>query len=108
MNKKIEFNYKGTDYVLEYNRKAVEFMERQGFVVSELAEKPMLMLPMAFEGLFFKNHKNAKKTDIDEIFDKFKDKSALISTIAEMLNETYSTLQAEPEGTEGNIDWKIV
>lgn len=108
MSKKIEFNYKGTDYVLEYNRKSVEFMERQGFVVSELAEKPMLMLPMAFEGLFFKNHKNIKKSEIDEIFDKFKDKNALISTIAEMLNETYNTLQSEPEGAEGNIDWKIV
>lgn len=108
MNKKIEFNYKGTDYVLEYNRKAVEFIERQGFIVSELAEKPMLMLPMAFEGLFFKNHKNINKSEIEEIFDKFKDKNALISTIAEMLNETYNTLQSEPEGDEGNIDWKVV
>ena len=108
MSKKIEFSYNGTDYVLEYNRKSVEFMERQGFVVSELVEKPMLMLPMAFEGLFFKNHKNIKKSEIDEIFDKFKDKNALISTIAEMLNETYNTLQEEPEGNEGNIDWKVV
>ena len=108
MSKKIEFSYDGTDYVLEYNRKSVEFMERQGFVASELVEKPMLMLPMAFEGLFFKNHKNIKKSQIDEIFDKFKDKNALISTLAEMLQETYNTLQEEPNGNEGNIDWKVV
>ena len=108
MNKRIEFNYKGTDYVLEYNRKSVEFMERQGFIISELATKPMLMLPMAFEGLFFKNHKNIKKSEIDEIYDQFKNKESLISTIAEMLNETYNTLQSEPDGNEGNIDWKVV
>lgn len=108
MSKRIEFSYKGTDYVLEYNRKSVEFMERQGFVASELVEKPMLMLPMAFEGLFLKNHKNIKKSEVDEIYDKFKDKSALISTLAEMLQETYSTLQEDPDGNEGNIDWKVV
>lgn len=108
MNRKIEFKYNGKDYVLEYNRKAVEYIERQGFIISQLAEKPMLMLPMAFEGLFFKNHKNVKKSEIDEIYDKFKDKNALISTIAEMLNETYSTLQDDPEENEGNIDWKVV
>ena len=108
MSKKIEFNYNGKDYVLEYNRKSVEFMERQGFLVSELATKPMLMLPMAFEGLFFKNHKNAKQSEIDEIYEHFTDKQALISTIAEMLNETYSTLQDDPEDNEGNIIWKVV
>lgn len=108
MSRKIEFKYNSKDYVLEYNRKAVEYIERQGFVISQLAEKPMLMLPMAFEGLFFKNHKNVKKSEIDEIYDKFKDKNALISTIAEMLNETYSTLQDDPEENEGNIDWKVV
>lgn len=108
MNKKIEFNYKNKDYVLEYNREAVAYIEQQGFVVSELAKKPMLMLPMAFEGLFYKNHKNAKKAEMDEIFDKFKDKSALITTIAEMLSETYETLQDNAEDVEGNIEWKVV
>ncbi len=108
MSKKIEFNYNGKDYVLEYNRKAIEFIEGQGFIVSELATKPMLMLPMAFEGLFFKNHKNIRKSEINEIYDKFKNKETLISTIAEMLNETYSSLQDDPEDNEGNIDWKVV
>lgn len=108
MNKKIEFNYNGKDYILEYNRKSVEFMERQGFIAGELSQKPMLMLPMAFAGLFFKNHKNTRQSEIDEIYDKFKDKAALITTIAEMLNETYSTLQDDTEDVEGNIEWKVV
>lgn len=106
MNKKIEFNYNGKDYVLEYNRKSIEYIERQGFSISQLAEKPMLMLPMAFTGLFFKNHKNTRQSEIDEIYDNFKDKDMLINTIAEMLNEAYSSLQ--DDNKEGNIDWKVV
>lgn len=106
MNKKIEFNYNGKDYVLEYNRKSIEYIERQGFSISQLAEKPMLMLPMAFSGLFFKNHKNIRQNEIDEIYDNFKDKDMLINTIAEMLNEAYSSLQDDNQ--EGNIEWKVV
>lgn len=106
MNKKIEFNYNGKAYVLEYNRKAIEYIERQGFSISQLAEKPMLMLPMAFSGLFFKNHKNTRQSEIDEIYDDFKNKDMLINTIAEMLNEAYSSLQDDNQ--EGNIEWKVV
>lgn len=108
MNTKISFEYEGKNYVLEYNRKSIENMERLGFSVSEFQDKPMLMLPLAFKGLFFKNHKYEKQNTIDAIFDKFNKKSELIDTIATMLNETYSSLTDNTEENEGNIDWKIV
>lgn len=108
MNKKIEFDYKNEHYVLEYNREGIAFIERQGFSINELSSKPMLMLPMAFSGLFFKNHKRVSQKTIDEIYDKFTNKDALVNSIAEMLSEAYSSLQDEPENNEGNIDWKIV
>ena len=47
MNKKIEFDYEGKHYTLEYNRNSVALMERQGFVVDEFAKKPMIMLPLS-------------------------------------------------------------
>lgn len=106
--KKIEFNYNGKDYLLEYSRKTVAMMEQKGFIVTELAKKPALMLPMAFEGLFYKNHKNIRESEVEEIFDKFKNKNALLQKIGEMLNETYNTLQDDPEDEEGNIDWKVI
>lgn len=108
MSKKIEFNYKNEDYVLEYNRKAIAFIEGQGFSINDLTSKPMTMLPLAFTGLFYKNHKKVNQTIIDEIYDKFTNKDVLIATIAEMLTEAYNSLQDEPEDVEGNIDWKIV
>lgn len=108
MNKKIEFDYQNEHYILEYNREAIAFIERQGFSINELSSRPMLMLPLAFSGLFYKNHKKINQKIIDEIYNKFNNKEALITAISEMLSETYNSLQAEPDEKEGNIDWKIV
>lgn len=109
MNKKIEFEKDGQKYVLEYTRESVALMERQGFSVEELTSKPMLMLPLAFQGLFYKNHRRVNKSFIDEVYDNFKEKEKLLEAIAEMLDECYSSLTTnEDAGDKGNIDWKIV
>lgn len=109
MNKKIEFEKNGEKYVLEYTRESVSLMERQGFEIDELTKKPMLMLPLAFQGLFYKNHKRVTKKFVDEVYDGFKDKEKLLETIATMLEECYSSLTDEKQGEDsGNIEWKIV
>lgn len=109
MNKKIEFEENGEKYVLEYNRESIAIMESQGFSVNELTTKPMTMLPLAFQGLFYKNHKRANKNFIDECYNRFTDKQKLIEVIAEMIMETYESLTSDEESNEkGNIDWKIV
>lgn len=109
MNKKIEFEDNGKKYVLEYNREAIEIMERQGFVASEMVKRPMTMLPLAFQGLFYKNHKDVRKSFIDECYNRFPNKSELIEEIADMISETYNSLTDENVDNEkGNLDWKIV
>ena len=109
MNKKIEFEDNGKKYVLEYNREAIEIMERQGFVASEMVKRPMTMLPLAFQGLFYKNHKDVRKSFIDECYNRFPNKSKLIEAIADMISETYNSLTDENVDNEkGNLDWKIV
>lgn len=109
MNKKIEFEDNGKKYVLEYNREAIEIMERQGFVASEMVKRPMTMLPLAFQGLFYKNHKDVRKSFIDECYNRFPNKSELIEAIADMISETYTSLTDENVDNEkGNLDWKIV
>ena len=102
------FEKDGQKYVLEYTRESVALMERQGFSVEELTTKPMLMLPLAFQGLFYKNHRRVNKTFVDEVYDNFKDKEKLLEAIATMLEECYSSLTDNKEDDKGNIDWKIV
>lgn len=108
MNKKIEFEDNGEKYVLEYNREAIKILESQGFNVSEMTTKPMLMLPLAFKGLFYKNHKRVKQSYVDECYDRFKDKEKLIEVIGDMLAETYDTLTDDSGSEKGNLEWKIV
>lgn len=110
MNDKIKITYEGTDYTLEYTRDTVRLMEANGFMVNELTTKPMLMLPMAFEGAFLKNHRNVKKKVIDKIYDIIPDKEKLIETLADMISETYESLMNgnEEEKDSGNISWEVV
>lgn len=105
MSKKLEFTYGGKDYVLEFTRKTVETMERQGFLANQLAETPMTHLPALFRGAFLANHRYLRANQIDEMLDKFTDKENLIGKLAEMYNEPLAALLAEPEEDEGNISW---
>lgn len=104
MSTKISFSHEGRDYCLEYTRKTVKTMEDRGFIASRVAETPMSVLPELFAGAFLANHKYAKREVIDAIFDKMKDKQALVETLAKMYNEPLASLMEECD--EGNaIAW---
>lgn len=105
MNKQLRFTYNDVEYCLEYTRKSVETMERNGFVASDITNKPMTILPALFEGAFLANHRFVKKNVIDEIFSKMTNKSELIGKLSEMYNEPILTLVDEPEESEGNVSW---
>lgn len=105
MKKQLCFEYKGNEYCLEYTRDSVRQMERKGFKISDVMEKPMTTLPNLFAGAFIANHRNIKPETVDEIFAKMKDKDNLIEKLAEMYNEPIMALIDEPEEAEGNVDW---
>ena len=105
MNKQLKFTYQDREYCLEYTRKSVEMMEKQGFVASDITEKPMTVLPALFAGAFLANHRFAKKEVIDEIFSKMTNKTELIGKLSEMYNEPIMALVDEPEESEGNVEW---
>lgn len=105
MNKQLKFTYQDKEYCLEFTRKSVETMERQGFVASDITDKPMTVLPALFAGAFLANHKFVKREVVDEIFSKMTNKTELIGKLSEMYNEPILALVDEPEETEGNVDW---
>ena len=65
----------------------------------------MLTLPALFEGAFLAHHRSEKKDVISAIYKKMPNKDELISNLAEMYNEPILTLVAEPEESEGNVNW---
>ena len=105
MAKQLRFTYQGKEYCLEYTRKSVELMEKNGFVASDIDGKPMTTLPALFAGAFLANHRYVKQDVVDAIFAKMTNKGELIGKLSEMYNEPIMTLIDEPDESEGNLDW---
>ncbi len=99
----------GVTYTLEYTRKTIEAMEKNGFVVSDMERKPMTLLPALFAGAFLAHHRFVKRDVIDGIYARLKHKDELIGALVEMYNEPLMALLDEPEqqeNEEGNLSWK--
>ena len=105
MSKQLRFTYQDKDYCLEFTRKSVETMERNGFVASDIKTKPITTLPALFAGAFLANHRFVKPEVIDAIYSKLTNKEDLIGKLAEMYNEPIMALVDEPGESEGNLDW---
>ena len=105
MSKQLRFTYQDKEYCLEFTRKSVELMEKNGFVATDITAKPMTVLPALFAGAFLANHRFVKPEVIDGIFSKMTNKSELIGKLSEMYNEPIMALVDEPEESEGNVDW---
>ena len=105
MSKQLNFEYKGTKYTLEFTRRTVEQMEREGFVADDLKSKPVTMLPTLFAGAFKAHHKFVKPDVIDEIYSKMTNKAGLIAKLAEMYNEPIMALIDEPVESSENLTW---
>lgn len=105
MAKTITIKYEGTEYTLEFTRRSIEAMERQGFVIGDVKTKPMTTLPTLFAGAFLAHHRFIKRDVVDAIFEKLSDKEKFLEKLAEMYAEPLEALMDEPEESEGNLTW---
>lgn len=98
----------GVTYTLEFTRKTIELMEKNGFVAADMERKPMTLLPALFAGAFLAHHRFVKRDVIDAIYAKLSHKDELIGALVEMYNEPLMALLDEPEqeNDEGNLSWK--
>lgn len=114
MSTKINVTYKSQEYVLEYSRQAVKQMEDQGFVLDQIGDKPMTMIPLLVYGAFMKNNRGIKRSLVDEIYENIVGKigrdgeEGFIQTLLEMYAETVQTLTDNDSVDEGNAaTWKV-
>ena len=105
MSKQLNFKYNGTEYTLEFTRRTVEQMEREGFVADDIKTRPVTMLPTLFAGAFKAHHRYVKREVIDEIYSKMTNKADLIGKLAEMYNEPIAALIDEPIESSENLTW---
>lgn len=114
MATQITVTYKKNDYILEFSRTTASQIEDMGFVLEQLTEKPMKMIPMLFYGAFLKHNRGISRKLVDEIFDNLVNKSGedgesgIIGVLAEMYAETVQTLTDSKSEDEGNAAvWKV-
>ena len=113
MSTTITVTYTQQSYVLEYSRNSVKAMEQQGFVLDQVGDKPMTMVPILVYGAFMKNNKGIKRSLVDEIYEHIVDKvgdgeDGFIQVLLEMYAETVNTLTGNSSVDEGNAaTWKV-
>lgn len=107
MAKTIEIEYDGKTYTLEFTRRSVQQLEKTGFKIMELRDKPASLIPDFFAGAFIAHHKHVKREIVDKIFDGLKNKEGLIEALSEMYNDTLTSLLGDDD-EQGNIGWKVV
>ena len=106
-NKQIVFEWDGKEYTLEFNKKTVRDLERDGFVAGQVSDKPMTMFPMLLHGAFQMHHRKLKESIIDEIYEAIPDKEGFIQALVELYNAPLEALMDEPEteDTSKKIEW---
>ena len=109
MNTKIELEYEGQNYTLEYDRDGIRMLESRGFNIDEFLAKPMTNVELVFQGAFLKNHPNIKLSTIEEIFKECPDKGELMGVLNKMITDSYTSLLSEPEDNDPKkAHWKTV
>lgn len=114
MSTKVTVSYQKKDYVLEYSRTTAAQIEDQGFVLDQISEKPVKMIPLLVYGAFLKHNRGIKRNLVDEIYENLIGKAGdeqtqgFIATLAEMYAETVQTLTDTEPVDEGNrAVWKV-
>lgn len=85
-------------YVLEFTRDSVQFAERRGFKLDDVADFPMSKIPEFFYYAFRAHHQNISKAETDKIL--FEELGGMHEGMLDRLTELY----LEPVGTLRNKD----
>ena len=95
----------GKEYQLEYNRKVINSMEDNGFVLD--LDKPYSTVDRLFRGAFRMHHPRIDPDKVREIWAAQVGKEKLIAALVKLYQKPIDDLMAEPEGAdEGNPTWK--
>ena len=111
MARQIKIKIKDKEYTLEFTRSSVEAMERGGFSLDYIREKPATMLPALFAGAFQAHHRWLKPAEIEKIRASMPHKEDLYDKLADMYAATINSLfdaPEEAEDDEGNASWSAV
>ena len=94
----------GRKYTLEFNRRIVKRMEKNGFKLD--MEQPNNMIADLFQGAFLMHHKGMTPDRISEIWDVQRKKDELLAALSKLYMQPLNDLMAEPEGEDDSPTWE--
>lgn len=103
----IQFTYEDKDYTLEFTRAAIKHMENKGFMLADIEERPMTIIPDFFAGAFLAHHPNTPRKLVDEIFNNMTDKGDLMEALINLYMATHESLLADGSDETKNIQWTV-
>ncbi len=117
---RIEFDYGGKHYKLEYTANSLKKLERAGVKFNKIEDMVFTAPEVLFRGAFYANHPAEKEQTIREIYNSLKrtaddmekevdeegrEVDFLMQTVADMISECVDELTGR--GEQGNVAWKV-
>ena len=117
---RIEFDYNGKHYKLEYTANSLKKLERAGVKFSKLDEMIFTAPEVLFRGAFYANHAAESEKTIRDIYKSLKRQTedmpveydedgheidALTLALADMIREAADEIMGR--GEQGNVTWKV-
>ena len=103
----IDFEWEGSTYTMEFNRRSTEVLEKRLGVniASTLSgDVEVTDLPNIFAASLLMHHPNMKPSTIETLYSLMGDKQGLMAALVELLANTVNSVFEEPE--EGKaISW---
>lgn len=101
---KITYTTTGEVFTLDFSRETVKFMERKGFIASEISDYIQSRVPEFFFYSFRKNHPNVSRQKTDEILSSWGGMTMEVLTrLIELFNQArFSNVIQDEEDAEKN------
>ncbi len=106
----IKIKHNDKEYLLEFNRNAIVKLERDGFNISQVEERPLSSILYLFNGAFIMHHPKATEKEIDEIFSNIPEdqRPALMQALITEYSKPIDTLFKPVGDNTGNVTWEVV
>jgi len=69
--RKLKLKINEKDYVLEYNRESIKWLEAVGFTAEEFVRKPVTYREILWQALFLKNHREVNPSLAIKLMDTY-------------------------------------
>lgn len=96
--RQLKLKIKDKDYILEYNRESIKWLEKEGFDMDNFLKKPVTYIEMLWQSLFIKNYSNVISSSLaNKLMDSYseeKGEAMLMKVISFSIEEYKSFLDA--------------